>query len=73
MIYFECSEKVMEERILSRGKTSGRADDNLETAKKRMDVFNKETRPITKLMDKPGFEIKVNADQGIEEVFNELK
>jgi hypothetical protein len=24
-------------------------------------------------MEKPGFEIKVNADQGIEEVFGELK
>jgi adenylate kinase family enzyme len=59
----------MQERIMSRGKTSGRADDNEATIKKRLDVFNKETRPVTKMMDKAGFEIKVNADQGIDEVF----
>lgn len=28
IIYFECSEKVMEERLMNRGKTSGRSDDN---------------------------------------------
>lgn len=28
MIYFECSEQVMADRLLERGKTSGRADDN---------------------------------------------
>jgi hypothetical protein len=25
------------------------------------------------MMDKPGFEIKVNADKGVDEVFKELK
>jgi UMP-CMP kinase len=73
MIYFECSDKVMEERLLSRGKTSGRADDNESTIKKRLEVFNKETKAILKMLDKPGFEIKVNADHGVEEVFTELK
>ena len=31
----------MNERLLERGKTSGRSDDNQDTIKKRLDVFNK--------------------------------
>ena len=52
MIYFDCSEKVMEERLLKRGKSSGRADDNIETIKKRFVVFIEETLPIVKEMEK---------------------
>ena len=64
MIYFECSQKVMNERLLERGKTSGRSDDNQDTIKKRLDVFNKQTRPVANKLDKSGFSIKVNADKG---------
>jgi adenylate kinase family enzyme len=31
----------MNERLMERGKTSGRSDDNQDTIKKRLDVFNK--------------------------------
>lgn len=36
----------MEQRLLSRGKTSGRADDNPETIKKRFETFTNETKPV---------------------------
>lgn len=42
-------------RLLERGKTSGRADDNLETIKERLAVYHEQTRPIDdyyELMDK---------------------
>ena len=35
VIFFDCPEATMEERLLGRGKTSGRADDNVDTIKKR--------------------------------------
>ena len=35
------------ERLLNRGKISGRADDNLETIKKRLRIYNETTRPIS--------------------------
>lgn len=35
VIFFDCPEATMEERLLGRGKTSGRADDNADTIKKR--------------------------------------
>ena len=42
-------------RLLERGKTSGRTDDNLETIKKRLVVYHEQTRPVDdyyELMDK---------------------
>ncbi|KNC47063.1 adenylate kinase isoenzyme 1 [Thecamonas trahens ATCC 50062] len=34
-LYFKCTEDVLEQRLLERGKTSGRVDDNIEAIKKR--------------------------------------
>lgn len=38
----------MQERVLGRGKTSGRLDDNEETFEKRMRTFREETLPVRK-------------------------
>lgn len=35
VLFFDCPEDVMEARLIERGKTSGRADDNIESIKKR--------------------------------------
>lgn len=48
VLYFECSPETMTKRLTGRGATSGRADDNPETIKKRLDVFASETEPIVK-------------------------
>ena len=36
----------MTRRLLSRGKTSGRADDNIDTIKLRLETFEKQTIPV---------------------------
>ena len=46
LIYFRCSNEVMTQRILKRGESSGRADDNPETIKKRIDTFERESLPV---------------------------
>ena len=46
ILFFECSEEVMEERLLKRGETSGRSDDNSETIKKRFQTFIGKTLPV---------------------------
>lgn len=73
LIYFDCSEAEMSRRLLERGKTSGRSDDNADTIRKRLEVFNKETRPVANKLDRPGFSLRVNADRSKEEVFEELR
>ena len=35
VLFFDCPADVMEQRLMERGKTSGRSDDNAETIRKR--------------------------------------
>ncbi|KAF7329802.1 Uridylate kinase [Mycena kentingensis (nom. inval.)] len=46
VLFFETTEKVMLERLLERGKTSGRADDNAESIKKRFHTYHETTMPV---------------------------
>merc|ERR1712224_285395 len=69
----ECSEKVMEERLLNRGKTSGRSDDNIETIRKRFTVFQEETVPVLNLLASKMETKKVNSDPGIDNVWSEVE
>ncbi|CAL1287224.1 unnamed protein product [Larinioides sclopetarius] len=46
LLFFDVSDDVMKERLLNRGKTSGRADDNEETIAKRILTFHNHTQPI---------------------------
>ena len=39
-------EEMLMERLINRGKTSGRADDNAETIAKRLRVYNSQTTPL---------------------------
>jgi adenylate kinase len=45
MLHMQVEHDLLIERLLNRGKTSGRADDNLETIQKRLDVYNTQTLP----------------------------
>ncbi len=50
------------ERLLNRGKTSGRADDNLETIQKRLEVFHQQTKPVCAYYSEKG---KYHAVEGM--------
>ena len=39
-------DETMTERLLKRGQSSGRVDDNVETIKKRLDTFHKHSKPV---------------------------
>jgi adenylate kinase len=73
LLYFECSHESMKSRILERGKTSGRSDDNPETVEKRLRTFENETKPILQHFHEKGNVVTVNAEQAVEEVFSELQ
>jgi UMP-CMP kinase family protein len=45
-LVFDCPEEVLQERLLNRGKTSGRSDDNLESIKKRFKTFHSQSEPV---------------------------
>lgn len=47
VLFLHCPEEVLEERLLTRGKVSGRTDDNAETARRRFETYVKTTLPVS--------------------------
>jgi adenylate kinase len=46
VLFFDCPEDEMEKRLLKRGETSGRSDDNAETIRKRFKTFIEQSLPV---------------------------
>ena len=53
-IILDCDEDTLVKRLMERGTTSGRADDNIETIKKRFKTHKEESEPIVKELKKMG-------------------
>ena len=68
MLELDVPEEMLMERLINRGKTSGRADDNAETIKKRLDVYNSQTAPLIEWYDKEGLRNAVKGYGPLEEI-----
>ncbi|OAQ97559.1 hypothetical protein LLEC1_07432 [Akanthomyces lecanii] len=73
VLFFDCPEKVMEERLLERGKTSGRADDNAESIRKRFRTFIETSMPVVDYYERQGKVVKVEAVTSPDNVFAETQ
>jgi len=80
MLDLYASEDTIIARLLHRGETSGRADDNLETIQKRLEVYNTQTKPISEyyMNRKEYFQINSNVNPTctfgqIEKIINWMK
>jgi adenylate kinase family enzyme len=73
LLYFHCGFEIMEQRILKRGETSGRSDDNADAIKKRFETFTNQTEPIAKKYEAEGKMVKVDAEKGVDEVYEILR
>jgi UMP-CMP kinase len=73
VLFFDCPEKVMEERLLKRGQSSGRSDDNIESIRKRFQTYLRSTIPIIEYYDKKGIVEKIRGDRPVEEVWEDVK
>jgi adenylate kinase family enzyme len=69
VLFFDCPESEMERRLLKRGKTSGREDDNAHVIKKRFQTFMTETLPIIEYYQKNSLLKTVQAIGTQEQVF----
>ena len=56
-------------RMLARGKETGRADDNIDTIKNRLDVYHNQTLPLRKYYEEKGKYIAVNGTGIVDEIF----
>lgn len=73
VLFFDCPEKEMEARLLERGKTSGRSDDNAESIRKRFRTFVETSMPVVDYYEKQGKVVKVEATSSPDEVFASTK
>lgn len=63
----------MQDRLLERGKTSGRADDNAESIKKRFKTFVETSMPVVEFFEKQGKVVKISAVPAPDEVYEDVK
>jgi UMP-CMP kinase len=63
----------MEKRLLHRGETSGRADDNIESIKKRFRTFVETSMPVVDEFEKQEKVVKVDAERGADDVYEDVK
>ena len=70
VLFFEASEEAMTERLLERGKTSGRTDDNADTIKRRFATFQNQSLPVVEHLEAEQKCVhRIDALQPIDDVF----
>lgn len=73
VLFLDCPEAVMETRLLKRGETSGRDDDNAESIRKRFRTFVETSMPVVDDFEKKGKVVRVSATGSVEEVYELVK
>jgi len=71
-LFLDCPEDVMKERLLNRGKTSGRSDDNAESIKKRFKTYVETSMPVVDHFERDGRAVKVSAVGTEQEVYERV-
>lgn len=59
-------------RLIERGKTSGRSDDNEETIKARLEVYDKQTKPVLDFYKKEGVAVNIKGVGSIDAIFADI-
>ena len=73
LISLEVAEEEIVHRLLNRGKTSGRADDNdEEVIRKRISVYLQDTTPVYDYYAQFGKSVSINGSGSIDEIFHNL-
>ncbi|CAI2164918.1 9668_t:CDS:2 [Funneliformis geosporum] len=73
ILFFDCPEEVMLKRLLKRGETSGRSDDNRETIKKRFKTFIESSYPVVEYYRTLGKVHTIPCTEGVDEVYAKVK
>lgn len=72
IIYLECPEEILESRLLKRGQSSGRVDDNISSIKKRFQTFIDTSLPVVEYYRGRGNVHTINSSAPAEQVFEEF-
>lgn len=72
VLYLDCPDDVMVSRILERGQSGARSDDNETTIRARFKTEELETKPIVEMFRSSGKIRAVDANRPVEEVFADV-
>lgn len=72
VIGLEVPEEELVERMIARGKATGRADDNLETIKNRLDVYHEQTMPLRDYYINENKYMGINGSGVVDEIFGDI-
>ena len=72
MISLEVAREELVKRLLKRGEETGRSDDNLETINNRIDVYNRQTMPVTYFYQKMRKHAAVEGTGSIDKIFDRI-
>jgi adenylate kinase len=73
VIALEVEDSELIERLLNRGKVSGRSDDNLETIQKRLQVYHSQTTPLIEYYKEENLYNTIEGSGSIDEIFARIK
>ncbi|KAI9203007.1 adenylate kinase-domain-containing protein, partial [Polychytrium aggregatum] len=59
-LFYHCTLDILEQRLLERGKTSGRDDDNIDVIRKRFATFESQSMPVIDYYESQGKAVKVS-------------
>ncbi|KAJ2776043.1 bifunctional uridylate/adenylate kinase [Coemansia javaensis] len=69
VLLFECPEETMLARLLDRGKTSGRSDDDAESIRKRFRTYANDAKPVIDAFAKEGKVLTVSCQGSVDDVY----
>ncbi|GAA5879494.1 hypothetical protein JCM1840_003427 [Sporobolomyces johnsonii] len=72
VLFLICPENILLERLLERGKTSGRDDDNVESIKKRFQTFINTSMPVVDYYRKQGKVVDIDSSKPIDDVYADI-
>ena len=73
LINLQVDQELSVERLLERGKSSGRADDNKKVIRKRLEEYNEKTLPVLKYYEEKGLLKEVDGNTTIENVTSQIE
>jgi adenylate kinase len=72
LLDLQVDDRELTARLVERGKTSGRSDDNEETITSRLSVYHRQTAPLAEYYRKRNKHVAIRGTGTIEEIFNRI-
>lgn len=72
VLYLDVDDAELTARLLERGKTSGRADDNADAIKRRLHTFHTQSEPVLQRYAAQGKVVAVDGSRSVEEVWEDV-